>query len=137
MLACMLPAVLSLDAKWTPNGEAPAPFSTKARQQMGMDPAAFAGQAAAGAPLVPPGTMMKFNLLALLIMYITNNWKMVIAVQDIVLKALQPFLNAAEQKKAAKAREVQAKAKAAARSARLDRLAQASSAAADDDDEDN
>ena len=48
------PALLSLyklrgglDAKWTPNGEAPAPYSTNARQQMGMDPQAMAGMAGA------------------------------------------------------------------------------------------
>lgn len=65
LLAVTLVASTSaLDAKWTPNGEAPAPFSTNARQQMGMDPAAMA----AGA--VPPGgsVMLPFNLGALLVM---------------------------------------------------------------------
>ena len=53
-----------LDAKWTPNGEAPAPFSTKARQDMGIDPAAFAGQTQApGAP--PVGGSLQFTIGAL------------------------------------------------------------------------
>jgi hypothetical protein len=60
LVACLLAGCEALEAKWTPNGEAPAPFSTKARQEMGMDPAAFAGQAQA--PLVPPGAGLPFSL---------------------------------------------------------------------------
>jgi hypothetical protein len=61
LLASCLLGAGALDAKWTPNGEAPAPFSTKARQEMGIDPTAFAGQAQ-GQPLAPPARMLPFNL---------------------------------------------------------------------------
>ena len=56
----MFALTTALDAKWTPNGEAPAPFSTKARQQTGMNPAAFAGQGQA--PLTPPSGGLRLTL---------------------------------------------------------------------------
>ena len=148
------PALLSLyklrgglDAKWTPNGEAPAPYSTNARQQMGMDPQAMAGMAGGqqGAPAQAPGAAFKFSLLALLVMYICNNYKIVEAVQEIVMKLLKPFLDAKAAKEEAAAKQDAADAAAAARKARAARLkAQASGggskskkapAPADDDDE--
>ena len=135
-------AVDALDAKWTPNGEAPAPYSTNARQQMGMDPSAMAGQAT-GAPVVPPGggVMMRFNMGALLVLYLSNNWKVVEAIQALILKLLQPILVAMGDRKAQQAKEALAASAAAARKARIARLkAQGSSAkqsaAADDDEED-
>jgi hypothetical protein len=112
----------ALDAKWTPNGEAPAPFSTNARQQMGIDPSAFAGQAR-GPPAVPPkGVGLQFNAGALLVMYLTNNWKVVIALQQIILKLLQPFIGAMDQRRDAQEKASKAATAEAARQARLSRL---------------
>ena len=71
LIAMCVCTCAALDAKWTPNGEAPAPFSTKAREAMGMDPTAFAGQA--GNAVVPKGAMLQLTLGALLAMYISNN----------------------------------------------------------------
>lgn len=131
----------ALDAKWTPNGEAPAPFSTKARQQMGMDPAAMAGAAAATA--VAPGAAFKFNLFALLVMYLCNNWKVVMAFQEVAGTLLQPLFGAMETKKQQAEAAAKLKAAADARAARLSRLKAQGSAAknrassmADDDEED-
>merc|ERR1719152_890430 len=97
--AASLPTLLALrgglDAKWTPNGEAPAPYSAKARQQMGMDPQAMAqamgGAGGAQAPAAAPGATLRFSLASLIVMYLTNNWKLMIALQDFVMKLLQPF----------------------------------------------
>lgn len=133
-----------LDAKWTPNGEAPEPYSTNARQAAGMDPAQMAG-AAAGMPGQPqgappaPGATLQFSLLALLVFYLANNWKLVQGIQDIVMKMLAPFINASAVRKETQAKEAAADAAAAAREARAARLRAAKSkssskkAAADDD----
>ena len=140
---------MALDAKWTPNGEAPAPFSTNARTQMGMDPAAMAGQAGQPTAVPPAGSIMKFTGFNLLIMYLCNNWKIVVALQEIIMGILAPVLGGMESRK--KAAEVAAKAEAAAaaRKARLARLksqaggrsavgkTKAASLADDDDDDDD
>ena len=107
-----------------------------------MDPQAMAGMMGGQgggkpAPPVAPGATLKFNLFALLVVYIANNWKLVMALQDMVMKLLQPFLDAKSARAAETAKEEAAAAKAAAAKARAARLkAQASSApaAADDDD---
>ena len=133
--------------QWTPNGEAPAPYSTKARQQMGMDPQAMAGMmgqaGGAAPPAAVPGATMKFNLAALVVMYLTNNWKLVIALQEIVMKLLKPFLDMYNAQQVAKEKAAAAAATAAAREARLRRLSAAKAteggggggAAAEDEDE--
>ena len=132
-----------LDAKWTPNGEAPAPYSTNARQQMGMDPQAMAGAmgGAGGAPQAPPpapGATLRFSLCSLLVVYLANNWKLVLALQDVILKLLAPFLNAAEARKEVAAKEAARAAAATARAARAARLKAAGgskkAAASDHDD---
>ena len=122
LLIASLGFCVGLDAKWTPNGEAPAPFSTNARQQMGIDPAAFAGQTTAQQPLQVPGATLRFNLVTLVAVYLANNWKLVLAVQDIVMKLLQPFLSAQTQRKEAQAEAARLDSVAAARKARLERL---------------
>lgn len=111
----------ALDVKWTPNGEAPAPFSTKARQQMGMDPAAMAGQASRPA-VRPKGVAVRYTLGALAMMYIANNWKMVLVLQDMVMKLLEPFLNARKATQAAATQQETQAQKEAARKARIARL---------------
>jgi hypothetical protein len=147
MLLSILPCCLALDAKWTPNGEAPAPFSTNARNQMGMDPAAMAGQAGQATAIPPAGSIMKFNVVTLLIVYLCNNWKLVAALQEIVMSLLQPLLGAAESRKQAAAAAAKAEAAAAARRARVSRLkasggrsavgkSKAAAVVDDDDDED-
>lgn len=88
LLLAVLTCAAGLEAKWTPNGEAPAPYSTKARQAMGMDPAAMAGMAGAAAAPVSPGGTLKFNLGCLLVVYLCNNWKIVLAVQELVVRAV-------------------------------------------------
>ena len=146
MLLSILPCCLALDAKWTPNGEAPAPFSTSARNQMGMDPAAMAGQAGQATAIPPAGSIMKFNVVTLLIVYLCNNWKLVAGLQDIVMSLVQPLLGAAESRKQAAAAAAKAEAAAAARRARVSRLKATggsrsavgkAKAAADDDDDDD
>lgn len=111
----------ALDAKWTPNGEAPAPFSTNARNAMGIDPAAFADGTTAGAP--PKGAALRFNVGALLIVYLANNWKAVVALQEMILKLLGPLLGASAARSEAAAKLSSDAAKAAARKARVARLA--------------
>jgi len=131
LLFALVTCAAGLEAKWTPNGEAPAPHSTKARQAMGMDPAAMAGMAgAAGAPVSPPGGALKFNLGCLLVVYLCNNWKIVLAIQELVLKLLRPTLAARDAKRDAAERQSAIKATATARKARLQRLRQSSSKSA-------
>ena len=126
-----------LEAKWTPNGEAPAPFSQKARQEMGMDPQAFAGQA--GAPIAMKGATTKLNMNMLMVMYLSNNWKLVLALQEFLLKLLKPFIDSMGARREQQEKAAAAASEAAARKARLKRLkAQAkakASAAVDEDDE--
>ncbi|KOO24022.1 hypothetical protein Ctob_001587 [Chrysochromulina tobinii] len=123
ILALTFALTTALDAKWTPNGEAPAPFSTKARQQPGMNPAAFAGQGQA--PLTPPSGGLQLTLGSLLVVYLANNWKIVLALQAFVLQLLQPFFSAAEVRRKKAEEAEQAAADAAARKARAARLAKA------------
>jgi len=127
LLLAVLTCAAGLEAKWTPNGEAPAPYSTKARQAMGMDPAAMAGMAGAAAAPVSPGGTLKFNLGCLLVVYLCNNWKIVLAVQELVLKLLRPTLAARDAKRDAAERQATIKSTATARKARLERLKKASS----------
>lgn len=121
LLCCAASLCGAIDAKWTPNGEAPAPFSTNARNAMGIDPQAFADGTTAGAP--PRGSALRFNVGALLIIYLTNNWKMVLALQEMVLKVVGPFLGMQAARSEAASKASSDAAKAAARKARLARLA--------------
>jgi hypothetical protein len=109
----------AIDMKWTPNGEGPAPFSTKARQQMGVDPAAMAGQAQAqGAP----GGGLGFSLGMLAVIYLSNNWKIVMALQHLVMQFLAPFLQANGARQEAVRLKAQQAEMERARLARLERL---------------
>ena len=119
LLCCALCSSLALDMKWTPNGEGPAPFSKNAREQMGMDPAAMAGEPAAA----QGGGTMKLGLGALLVVYFTNNWNVVIALQGALQRLMGPMLLASASKGAAKAKAADAAAAKRARAARLSRLA--------------
>merc|ERR1719261_2423555 len=117
LLCCALCSSLALDMKWTPNGEGPAPFSKNAREQMGMDPAAMAGEPAAA----QGGGTMKLRLGALLVVYFTNNWNVVIALQGALQRLMGPMLLASASKGAAKAKAADAAAAKRARAARLSR----------------
>jgi len=107
-----------LDAKWTPNGEGPAPYSTKARQQAGMDPAATAGGAAPAAG----GGGMKLTFIMLLVMYLANNWNIAVAIQAFVMKLLAPLLNSYSARKEASEQQAAAATKKALLAARKARL---------------
>ena len=109
----------ALDAKWTPNGEAPAPFSTKARQQMGVDPASFAG--AQKAPTSGGGTL-GLSLGMALVVYLTNNWNLVIALQRLIEQLIAPFVDSRRAAAERKDRLATAAAMDSARKARLERL---------------
>lgn len=122
LLLSALACCSALDAKWTPNGEAPAPFSTNARTQMGMDPAAMAGQAGQATAIPPAGSIMKFTGFNLLVVYLCNNWKLVAALQEFIMAILAPFIGAAESRKQAAEAAAKEQAAAAARKARLARL---------------
>lgn len=111
--------VTALDAKWTPNGEAPAPFSTRARQQMGVDPQQFADGSVAGAP---PGGGFKLTLWMLGVMYVANNWNAVLALQAILLKLLDPLLRSLKAQGESRERARAAAEAERARVARRDRL---------------
>lgn len=111
----------AIDMKWTPNGEGPAPFSTNARQQMGMDPAAMAG----GAPAAPVGGGLQFGVGALFVMYLANNWKVVVALQKVLGSLLAPLLGAAASRRDQAEQLAAAKKAEAARRARVERLARA------------
>mmetsp|Transcript_88143 Transcript_88143/g.121586 ORF Transcript_88143/g.121586 Transcript_88143/m.121586 type:complete len:155 (+) Transcript_88143:50-514(+) len=118
-----------LDATWTPNGEGPAPFSTKARQQMGMDPSAMAGAPATGA-----GGGLQMGIIMLVVMYLANNWKVALAFQSFVKQLLTPVLKSMSARKEAgemKAAAAAKRAEAAARKAR--RQAAAAKAKSKDD----
>ena len=104
--------------KWTPNGEGPAPFSTKQREAMGVPPDAMAGQ-----PAAPSGGTFGLGLGALIVVYFTNNWNVVIALQGVLSKLLGPIMGAAAAKQASRARATNAAQAAQARSARLSRMA--------------
>ena len=130
----LLPSCSALDVKWTPNGEAPAPYSTNARAKMGMDPAAMAGQAA-GAPLTPPGAGLPFTIGALVMVYFANNWKVMIALQEMIMVLLRPFLKAMDARKEAQEQLSQKAAQAAARRARAERLTKKQAAGDEEDDQ--
>lgn len=82
LLLCWAGAAAAIKVNWTPNGEAPLPFSQKAREAMG---AAGQGAATAAAPLSPVqlalGEVSAFGgLIALLILinlgepFVLNDW---------------------------------------------------------------
>ena len=90
-----------------------------------MDPAAMAGMAGGGgaaAPAPAPGATLKFSLVALIVMYICNNWKVVEVLQTMVMKIIAPMTGAMEQKREASAKLAASEAAAVAREARLARL---------------
>jgi hypothetical protein len=60
---------------------------------------------------------------SLAVVYLTNNWNVVIALQRIIMKLLEPFLKAAGAAKAAKERASLEAVQAEAREARAKRLA--------------
>merc|ERR1712087_934251 len=107
----------ALDMKWTPNGEAPLPFSTKAREQMGVDPAAFAGSQ----QRLSGGTV-GLGLSSLAIISLTNNWNIVLMLHELVRQMLQPLFTAIQSKQEQKKRVQSAAAAEQARKARLNRL---------------
>ena len=128
--------------------EAPAPGAATAllalrggQMPPGMDPQQMAQMGGGGMPgqqqgtPPAPGATLKFNLMALFVVYLANNWKLVLVVQDIILKMLSPFLNSAAARKEEQAKVAAADAAAAARRARAARLkaAKSKAAAADDD----
>lgn len=113
-------ATSAIDARWTPNGEGPAPYSTKARQQMGMDPGAFAGQG-----MAPPrkgGATLGFSLGMLLTMYLANNWKVVEALRKLLFSIIAPLLGAVNERRSAAAADAERLQLETARLARLERL---------------
>ena len=120
LLCCALCSSLALDMKWTPNGEGPAPFSKNAREEMGMDPAAMAGEPAAAQG---GGGTLQLGLGALLVVYFTNNWNVVLALQGALQRLMGPMLLASASKGAAKVQATDAAAAKRARAARLSRLA--------------
>tara|TARA_B100000795_G_scaffold236455_1_gene196569 strand:- start:31 stop:432 length:402 start_codon:yes stop_codon:yes gene_type:complete len=119
LVCCALCSSLALDMKWTPNGEGPAPFSKNAREEMGMDPAAMAGQPAAA----QGGGTLGMGLGALLVVYFTNNWNVVLALQGVLQRLLGPLLVMQASKTAARAQTTDVAAAKQARAARLKRLA--------------
>ena len=54
--------------------------------------------------------------------YLANNWKIVLALQEYVMRLLKPFLNAQAAKSEAAARMAQKEADTKARKARAERL---------------
>uniref|UniRef100_A0A7S0JH44 Uncharacterized protein n=1 Tax=Calcidiscus leptoporus TaxID=127549 RepID=A0A7S0JH44_9EUKA len=119
MLAlCAVCGIVALDVKWTPNGEAPAPFSKKAREQMGIDPSSFAG----GAQPVARGSTLRLGVGALVVMYVTHNWNAVLALQAFVLKLIEPLVKAIRSSKEQKQRALEAAQAEKARLARVNRL---------------
>ena len=66
---------------------------------------------------------MKLGLGALLVVYFTNNWNVVIALQGALQRLMGPMLLASSSKGAAKAKAADAAAAKRARAARLSRLA--------------
>jgi hypothetical protein len=68
-----------LDAKWTPNGDAPAPFSARARAEMGMDEAPGGRRKPVRADNWSDG--LKVNLGALVALYLANNWNVALNLQ--------------------------------------------------------
>eukprot|EP00325_Prymnesiales_sp_UTEX-LB-985_P026815 CAMPEP_0174722486 /NCGR_PEP_ID=MMETSP1094-20130205/38579_1 /TAXON_ID=156173 /ORGANISM="Chrysochromulina brevifilum, Strain UTEX LB 985" /LENGTH=133 /DNA_ID=CAMNT_0015923355 /DNA_START=67 /DNA_END=468 /DNA_ORIENTATION=+ len=119
LLMMSLAACVAIDMKWSPNGEAPAPFSTNARKAAGIDPAAFAGQTQA--PLTPPGSSLQLTLGALIVVYLTNNWKLVLALQEVLLGMLKPFFKSMEDRKVRSESLSLAQSQAEARKARAAR----------------
>lgn len=112
----------ALDMKWTPNGEGPAPFSTKQREAMGVDPSAMGGQPGQQ-PEATQGGTLTLGLGALLVVYFTNNWLRVQPLMDVLQGLLGPLLGAAAAPKPARAKAASAKDAQKARAARLSRLA--------------
>jgi len=93
---------------------------------MGVDPAAFAGQAQA--PLTPPGSSLQLTLGALIVVYLANNWKIVLALQDVLMVALKPLFKTMEDRKVQKEALSVAQSQADARKARAARLAKSAAA---------
>jgi len=119
LLLICTPASFALEAKWTPNGEAPAPFSKRARENMGMDPSAFAGGASQP---VARGSTLRLGFGSMAVLYLANNWNVVIALKAMLLSLLEPVFRAlSSQKTRAKAAAAAASAEEA-RLARLERL---------------
>ena len=86
-----------------------------------MDPGAFAGQTQAPAAPGKSG-VLGFNLAMLLSIYLANNWKIVLAVSDVLKGLVAPFIGAAAARKAAAAAATERLQLEAARQARLERL---------------
>ena len=66
--------------------------------------------------------------------YFANNWKVMIALQEMIMVLLRPFLKAMDARKVAQERHSQQVAQAAARRARAERLTK-KRVGDDDDDE--
>jgi len=121
LAVCCCTFCAAIDMKWTPNGEGPAPFSTKARQQMGMDPGAFAGQEQQ-APAAGKSGMLGFSMGMVLSIYFANNWKIVLALQDVLRGLIAPFAGAAAARKAAATAASERLRLQTEKAARLERL---------------
>ena len=65
----------------------------------------------------------RLGLGALVVVYFTNNWNVVLALQGVLSKLLGPMMGAAAAKQASRARATNAAQAAQARSARLSRMA--------------
>ena len=85
-----------------------------------MDPAAMAGQPAAARG---GGGTLGMGLGALLVVYFTNNWNVVLALQRAMQRLLGSLLLASASKSVARAQTTDAAAAKRARAARLNRLA--------------
>ena len=68
------------------------------------------------------GSGMSFSLSMLAVVYFANNWKMVLALQNMIMQLLAPFLQARSAASAARSARVQAAQQDEARRARLERL---------------
>ena len=124
VLVALASRALALDAKWTPaegTGDGPAPYSTKAREAMGIDPAQMAGGGQAAAP--KPGGTAGLFLSMMGVIYFANNWKIAESLMNVGMGLAAPFLaQRAAAAEAAVAAENKARM-ARVREARASRLA--------------
>lgn len=104
----------------TSNGEMRVPFSTKARRT-GVGPAA-AAPAQAQAHGAMPGSGVGFSLAMLLVVYFSNNWKVVLTLQRLIMRLLGPCLQSYHARTEAASARVQSAQLNTARKARLERL---------------
>ena len=123
VLVALASRAIALDAKWTPaegTGDGPAPYSTKAREAMGIDPAQMAG---GGQAAPKPGGTAGLFLSMMGVVYFANNWKIAESLMNVGMGLAAPFLaQRAAAAEAAVAAENKARM-ARVREARASRLA--------------